>query len=123
MAKFERNPWPKKVVWLQDDITHPRFYWLAVDQQKAGQRIEASIDEQTILLSIQEGEPTATLTLLLNDALLDLDQPIKVIQDEKTLFEGKVERTIRATALTLAQRADLPSAASARLELKRAPER
>ena len=47
---------------------------------------------------------TDTLTLLLNDALLDLDQPIKVIQDEKTLFEGKDDRTIKATALTLAQR-------------------
>ncbi len=30
MAKFRRNPVPKKVVWNQDDVTHDQFYWLAV---------------------------------------------------------------------------------------------
>ena len=28
MAKYTRNARPLKVVWLQDDVTHPRFYWL-----------------------------------------------------------------------------------------------
>ena len=30
MAKFKRNPVPRKVVWEQDDVTHDQFYWLAV---------------------------------------------------------------------------------------------
>ena len=28
MSRYIRNPFPKKVVWKQDDVTHNRFYWL-----------------------------------------------------------------------------------------------
>ena len=35
MAKFRRDPAPKKVVWHQDDVTHDRFYWLAVEPGQA----------------------------------------------------------------------------------------
>jgi len=31
MAKHTRNPIPEKIVWRQDDVTHSRFYWLAID--------------------------------------------------------------------------------------------
>jgi hypothetical protein len=27
-----RNGWPKKVVWVQDDVTHDRLYWLGVPE-------------------------------------------------------------------------------------------
>ncbi|MEZ5328094.1 MAG: dienelactone hydrolase family protein [Verrucomicrobiales bacterium] len=120
MAKFDRNPWPKKIVWLQDDVTHPRFYWLAVENEKAGQLIEAAVDGQTIQLSIKDGTADG-LTLLLSDVLLDLDQPVKIMQGETVLFEGIVARTIDASASTLVHRADPASATSAILHLKGGP--
>ena len=30
MEKYTRNPLPDKIVWFQDDVTHDRFYWLAI---------------------------------------------------------------------------------------------
>ena len=42
MAKFRRDPVPKKVVWHQDDVTHDRFYWLAVEPGQA----QAAVDRR-----------------------------------------------------------------------------
>ncbi|HEX2476754.1 MAG TPA: polyhydroxyalkanoate depolymerase, partial [Lacipirellulaceae bacterium] len=43
MVEYVRNPVPTRVVWKQDDVTHGRFYWLAVDadEEKAGSEITA----------------------------------------------------------------------------------
>ena len=30
ISGFTRDPFPKKVVWKQDDVTHNRYYWLKV---------------------------------------------------------------------------------------------
>ena len=46
------------------------------------------------------------LTILLNDLMADLDQPIEVISGGETVFKGKVERSIRVISRTLAQRGD-----------------
>ena len=40
MARHTRDPRPKKIVWKQDDVTHRRFYWLAVDDETAKGRPE-----------------------------------------------------------------------------------
>ena len=61
MAKHTRNPWPKRVVWVQDDVTHDRFYWLEVPagSVKTGQKIVATVDANTISL---EGEVSDTIS-------------------------------------------------------------
>jgi hypothetical protein len=118
MAKFDRNPWPKKIVWLQDDVTHTRFYWLGLskDEAKGGQLIEAEVDGQTITIKASEKSP-GEIVLRLSHALIDLDAPIKVLSSGKPLFEGKVSPTIEAIAKSLAERADPKSAASAELTI------
>jgi hypothetical protein len=77
MAKFTRATWPKKIVWLQDDVTHNRFYWLQLPPGTAtkGQRISASVEGQQISL---EGDVPAKMQILLSDEFIDLDQPVKV---------------------------------------------
>lgn len=113
MATFKRNPWPKKIVWLQDDVTHDRFYWLKIPDKaavKAGQKITGSIDGQTIRL---EGDVPAGTTLRLADALVDLDQPVTVTVNDKELPPAKVPRTAAAILQSLDERADLPAAATA----------
>lgn len=100
METFTRNPRPSKVVWKQDDVTHDRFYWVAVDpsQAKAGDEIVATRDGATITL--QTSRPLA-VSLLLDDAMLDADQPVTVTQDGQVVFSGPVTRTISTLQQTL----------------------
>ncbi len=106
MARRTRNVWPNKVVWLQDDVTHARSYWLEVDPAaaKGGQRIEASAEGQTIhvVTDASAAHPVESLTLHLIDKLIDLDQPIRVTWNGDTVFEGKVLRTRAAVERSLA---------------------
>jgi dienelactone hydrolase len=117
MAGFTRQPWPKKIVWLQDDITHDRFYWLKISDKaaaKAGQKIVATADGQKINL---EGDVPAKTELRLSDELLDLDQPVIVSVNGKQVHEGKIARTATAIRTTLDERLDPAAAASAVLVL------
>jgi hypothetical protein len=117
MAQFTRNPWPKKIVWLQDDIVHDRFYWLKIPDAaagKAGQKIVATVEGQTIHL---EGALPPKTELRLSDRLLDLDQAVTVIVNGKKLASARVPRTAAVIRQCLEERLDLPAAASAVLVL------
>jgi dienelactone hydrolase len=117
MAKFIRNPWPKKVVWFQDDITHDRFYWLKIPDKaaaKAGQKIVATVEGQTVKL---EGEVPAKLELRLSDALLDLDQTVTVVVNGKEALSNKPVRNAAVIDRSLGERLDLLAAATAVLVL------
>ena len=115
MAGFRRQPWPKRLVWLQDDVTHTRFYWLELPEghpAKAGDRIEARIEGQRIEL---QGDVPAGLVLRLSDALLDLDQEIQVSIAGRELPPQRVRREAAEVLRSLSQRADAATAATARL--------
>lgn len=116
MAKFTRNAWPKKVHWVQDDIAHSRFYWLETDLAlaKAGDEIVATVSEQEIHL---QKSSASTLTLLLNDRLLNLDLPITVILPDGTKSEHRVIRTVGAMATSLQQRNDPQGVAGASISV------
>jgi hypothetical protein len=83
MAQFTRNPYPRKVVWVQDDVVHDRFYWLGVDNPTARTKIVASIEGQTV--TIHEADEIEEITVYLHDAMLDLDQPITLIYEDRVL--------------------------------------
>lgn len=117
MAGFTRNPWPKRIVWLQDDVTHDRFYWLQIPDAaaaKAGDQMIATVDGQTIALT---GSVPAGTTLRLSDRLLDLDRAVRVTVNGKLVFAGNVPRTARAIQQSLLERNDPASAATALLKL------
>jgi len=118
MAQQTRNPWPKLVIWRQDDVTHRRFYWLALPDDvapAAGQTIRAKVDGQVITL--ESGELHA-IRLRLSDKLLDLDQPITVKVGDKVVHQGRVLRSEAAIRQSLAERADPESVATATLEVR-----
>lgn len=117
MAKCTRNPWPEKIVWYQDDVTHDRLYWLQVPAAaaKAGQRLTAAVAGGTITI---DGDVPAGLTLHLSDKLLDLDQPVTVKVNGKTVFEGRVSRSAAAIRQGLTDRPDASQCGSAVLTLK-----
>ncbi|TAE77976.1 MAG: polyhydroxyalkanoate depolymerase [Verrucomicrobia bacterium] len=115
MAQFKRDAWPKKIVWLQDDITHDRFYWLKIpDKQaaKAGHKIVAQIDGQTIRL---DGDVPPGLELRLSDSLLDLDQTLIVQVNGKERLSTKAVRSVEAIRQSLEERLDPRAAATALL--------
>jgi hypothetical protein len=105
MEKFTRVPLPDKVVWRQSGRTHARFYWLAVRKQEAkgGQEIIAQRAGQTVTLT---GKNPPAVTVLLNDAMLDLDQPVVIRAGDQTLFSERVPRTLATLARRLSERGD-----------------
>ena len=118
MTQYTRNPWPKKIVWLQDDVTHTRLYWLGVKEEQAakGDRITAEVDGQTIRIDAATCADK-TLQLYLSDALLDLDQPITVMRDGKEAYKGTLTRDEKAIATSFQTRPDPKQAATAILTL------
>ncbi len=112
MEKFTRNPLPDKVVWHQDDVTHTRFYWLArpKDEVKAGQELVAERAGQIITLASTN---VTTVTVLLNDALLDLDEPVIIQADGLTLYSNVVPRRLACLEKTLSDSGDPQLAFSA----------
>ena len=105
MAKFERAMWPKRVVWVQDDVRHDRFYWLKTDAKAAaaGDGVTAEFVAGAVRI---ESSSAAELSLLLSDELFDLDKPIAVLHPGGSRTEHKVERTVGVMAQSLLERSD-----------------
>ena len=58
------------------------------------------------------------ILIRLNDQMLNLDKPIKVVHGETTLFKGRVQRTIKMLATTMAERGDLSGVYSVEVTVK-----
>src|SRR5690606_16491690 len=103
MAGFTRNPTPQRIVWYQDDITHPSFYWLAVAEPRGETTITAERDGQIVHVTSSDVNDAR---VRLRDDMLDRDQPASVLFNEAEVFSGNVSRTIAVLAATLEQRPD-----------------
>ncbi|MEO1129272.1 MAG: hypothetical protein AAFX05_06120, partial [Planctomycetota bacterium] len=57
------------------------------------------------------------LTLRLSDALVDLDQPVRITVNDRVVFEGRAMRTAGAIASSLDERFDPRTVATALLEV------
>lgn len=116
MAKHTRNAWPKKIVWMQGSVTHPRFYWLVVPpaEAKRKRQINAEVDGQTIRLT---GDVPQGMILRLSDALVNLDKPVRVLVTNREVFRAKSPRRVEVIRASLQERADPRSAATAEVTL------
>jgi len=116
MSEFTRQPWPARVVWVQDDVLHKRFYWLQVDPgtARAGDQIIAEVQAEKI--RIIECSRT-DITLLLSDRLLPLDNPVTVEMPDGTSHVLPVQRKLSVMAASLLERNDPAGIASASLSL------
>ncbi len=115
MAKFTRQAWPKRLIWVQTGVVHDKFYWLQVPAAAAqpGQKLVAVVTGQTIAVT---GEPPKGWALRLNDALVDLDAPVTVTLNGQQLFQGKVPRTEAVIRSALAERLDAAICPTAELK-------
>lgn len=105
MAQYVRNPYPKKIVWRQEDVTERHFYWLSapVDELQEGKEVIASIKGN--IVNIEKCDYTS-ITLSLNDKMMNLDNPVTVVYKGKKVFDGKVERRSDVMRSTLYSRND-----------------
>ncbi len=105
MAQYTRNPRPSSVVWKQDDVTHERFYWLAVAKGQAQPATEtrAQWDSQRITI---ETTHSGTILVRVDDQIVDMDQPVVIQVNGHEQFRAVVPRTIHVLRRTLAERGD-----------------
>jgi predicted esterase len=105
MAQFTRNPLPQKIVWKQDDSHHETFYWIGVDKSniKTGKRIV--IERQNNTINILENY-SESLSIYLNDEMLNLDKPVILQYQGKIIFEGKIPRKIQTVYKSIEQHLD-----------------
>jgi len=105
MAKHTRNPLPDRIVWRQDDVTHARFYWLAVkpEERRRGVEVRAGLKGQQF--DVQTGD-IKQLIIRVNDRMLNLDEEVTVTSEKGQLYKGRVRRSIGTLAKTLAERGD-----------------
>jgi hypothetical protein len=117
MARYERTTLPKRVVWHQDDVTHTRFYWLAVEPDAFRGRalVTATRDGQAIDVKATDVD---RLIVRLSDEMLDMDKPVTITNEGKPLFNGTVARTIAVLAKTLTERGDPKSIFSGELKVE-----
>lgn len=117
MAKFTRDLRPHQIVWKQDDVRHQRFYWLALGEGDVKGRalVRAKREENRIQIETSDVD---SLFVRLDDAMVDLNQPIHIVAGEKTIYRGNVPRTIATIAKTLAERGDPRGMFSAEVEVK-----
>lgn len=114
LAQQCRDPFPTKIVWKQDDVTHARFYWLAVDGGDRRERSEvfATRDGQRIDV---RSETVRQVRVRLNDKMLDLDQPVVITRAGQAWMTKRISRTISVLQRTIEERGDPRSIFSAEL--------
>lgn len=117
MAQYQRNPYPKKIVWRQEEVTKPHFYWLSApaNEIERGKEVTATYEGNTINISKCD---YTTLTVSLNDKMMNLDKPVTINYQGKTLFKGKVKRQASTMRQTLFERNDASYIFTAQIEVK-----
>lgn len=104
MSKKIRDLRPDHIVWQQDDVTHQRFYWLAVDTPKSRSRLDVIRKGQTI--QIVNWKDVDAVTIRLDDSMLDLDKSVHFEVNGELVHSGKIPRTISTIAETMSERGD-----------------
>ena len=105
MAKYTRNPYPNKVVWVQGDVNKEYFYWLGIplSEAKKGSKLIADIDGNTINIGDCD---YSKVRIYLNEKMVNLSQPVKVVHEGNTLFEGTLTPSDALRKKTLYTRND-----------------
>lgn len=114
MAKHTRNITPDFIVWKQDDRTHQRFYWLAVDEPQAKPRSLIRVRRDGQVFKIEQCD-VEEIRIRLNEDMVDFGKPVSVAYQDKTLFEGLVRRSKDVVKQTFDERHDKSALFSAEI--------
>ena len=116
MGQYERQPYPKRIVWKQAGEAKLHFYWLSAprEQLKRDMEVRAEVHGNTISITRCD---YSRLTLSLSDSLVNLDRPVTVVYQGKNLFRGKVKSHVSTLRRTLYERDDPSYMVPAQIEL------
>lgn len=105
MARYTRNPYPRKIVWQQADVRRPSFYWITISNKEMlpGKTVRLEVHDNIIDISQCDYR---RLTFGLNDELVDLNRKVIVRFKGKTIFKGKLRRSAQTLRKTLYERND-----------------
>ena len=117
MAKFKRQAWPKHIIWQQEAVLRPTFYWLAAPREELsrGKRVDVVVEGNTINISRLD---YSELTLYLSDELVNLKKPVTVKLRGKKVFKGKLKPSVDTYRQTLYERQDPRFAAPCKITVK-----
>lgn len=105
MAKYKRQAWPKHIIWQQEAVYRPDFYWLSAPREELqrGKRVDAEVKGNTIDITRCD---YSELTLYLSNELLNLKKPVTIKLRGKRVFKGKLKPNEAIYRQTLHQRQD-----------------
>lgn len=106
MDQYRRNPYPKTIVWQQEEVLRPHFYWVSApkDELARGRQVRLQVKGNTIFIARCD---YSQLTLKLNDELLNLNKKMYVSYNGRIIYSGRLKRTRSNMVRTLAERNDL----------------
>jgi hypothetical protein len=98
-------------------VPHDSFYWLSVpaSEAKEGNCLIVERRDNTFLISKNDYQ---TLSIGVNDQMVDFNKPVKIIVNGNTVFDAKVKRTIRDIYRSIIKRKDRGLIFSAFVEVK-----
>ena len=121
MKQYQRNAYPQKVVWLQDDeILKNDFYWIHVSDLELGKGKKVIVNREGNTISIEQSD-YRTLTFMINDEMMNLDKPVVVKWHDKVIFKKRLKRTRANLRQTLYSRNDPAYAFPAMVTVKVEP--
>ncbi len=115
LSQQRRDPVPRRVVWRQSGPVQYDRYWLHLDDPYEGkdsaqlswenrpEYIDARYSGNLVTLQVTG---LRTVTIRLDDRMMDLDKPVTVTINGREAFTGMAQRSAVVLAKTLAQRGD-----------------
>ncbi len=117
MAQYTRNPYPDKVIWVMDDVRNGFKYNLETYESEPGWQLIVSYDKAANRATIEKSD-YKTLTIWLNDEILDLDREVEVVYNGEQIFKGKVARTKDNIYRNMEMRVDKAFAFPAKVDIE-----
>lgn len=92
MAQYKRNPYPKRIVWRQEEVLKKHFYWLSVAEEEMQRGREVRVDVEGNKITIGKCD-YKHITFHLNDKIVNLDKPVEVYVGKKRVKKAKLIRS------------------------------
>lgn len=105
MAKFTRDPLPKKIAWRQSGVTRPNFYWLATEEGKEQKGSTITAVRNKNRFDIKSFDKLESIVIRLNESMVDFSKPIEISLGEK-VASIKTEQTAGLIYRTIEERGD-----------------
>lgn len=106
LSGYTRTPRPKRIVWRQEESgLRDCFYNISIPRKEMQPKKEVRIDFEGNTINILRNDYN-TLSIHLNDKIMNLSKPVTIKVNGKRIFKGKVTRKIENIKKSIAKRID-----------------